>query len=123
MTSDRSFVLSLLSVLAAGVLFVVGLSACEGNNAASDDVEIVDPRLVETPNGERSFTGVLVNHRPNTLSIAQIEVGLYDDEGSRVETMRIEVEDIPAEDSVEFNQTIDSDRPFQQAQVQGILTP
>lgn len=123
MSSNRSFAFSLLSILTAAVLLAGGLSACGDNETASDDVEVVEPRLVETPNGERSFTGVLVNHRPNTLSIAQIEVGLYDDEGSRVETMRIEVEDIPAEDSVEFNQTIDSDRPFQQAQVQGILTP
>lgn len=123
MTSMRSSSFSLLLVFAAVALLLGGLTACESNDMGSDDVEVVNPRLVEMPNGERSFTGAVVNHRPNVLSIAQIEVAFYDDDGSRVETMRFTVEDIPAGDSVEFNQTIDSDRPLQQAQVQGILTP
>ncbi len=119
MPLTRSISLSLLGA----VMLVAGLSACESNDAASDDVEVVEPRLVETPNGERSFVGILVNQRSSALSIVQIEVGLYDDDGSRIETMRFDVNDIPAEDSVKFNQVIDSDRPIQQAQVQGILTP
>lgn len=113
----------LLFVFIAGILLLGGLVACENDGSTVDDVEVVEPRLVETPSGDRAFTGALVNHRPNTISIAQIEVGLYDDEGSRIETMRFEVEDIAPDDSVEFNQTIDSDEPIQQAQVQSILTP
>ncbi len=97
--------------------------ACGNDESTAGDVEVVKPRLVEMPNGDRAFTGTLVNHRSNVLSIAQIEVGLYDDEGSRVETMRLEVKDIAPQDSVQFNETIDSDAPIQQAQVQGILTP
>lgn len=124
MTSPTSSALYVFPLLLVGsVLLLGGLTACGDNESAVDDVEVVEPRLVETPNGDRTFTGTIVNHRSNAVSIAQIEVGLYDDEGSRLETMRFEVEDIPPQDSVEFNETIDSDQPIQQAQVQGILTP
>jgi hypothetical protein len=37
--------------------------------------------------------------------------------------MRIQVQDVPPNDSTEFSQPIDSDRPIQQAQVQQILIP
>lgn len=109
------------------VIIVVGaiglsLGAC-GDQQSSTDVRVENPRLVQTPSGERSFVGTLVNDRSRSLSIVQIEVALYDDEGSPVETIRLEVKDVAAQDSVEFSETIDSDRPFQQAQVQSVLTP
>ncbi len=83
----------------------------------------MNPRLLQTPSGERVFAGTLVNPGASTIGIAEIEVGLYDDQGGRIETMRIQVQDVTPGDSVEFNQTIDSDRPIQQAQVQGVLIP
>jgi len=97
--------------------------ACGGEEGSTEGVTVVQPRLVQTPNGERSFTGTLVNQRSNAISIAQVEVALYDDRGSPVERIQIEVRDIPAQDSVDFSGKIDSDRPFSQAQVQSILTP
>jgi hypothetical protein len=57
------------------------------------------------------------------LSIAEVEVALYDENGSSVETVRIEVKDIPAQDSVDFSGPIDSDQSFRQAQVKSVLTP
>jgi hypothetical protein len=100
----------------------LGALAC-GSDRTTKGVDVVAPRLVQTPDGNRAFTGTLVNQRSSPLSIAQIEVALYDDAGSPVETIRIEVKDVPAQDSVAFNQTIDSSRPFSQAQVQSVLTP
>jgi len=97
--------------------------ACGDEEGTTEDVTVVAPRLVQTPNGERAFTGTLVNPRSNTISIAQIEVALYDDRGSPVETIQIEVRDIPAQDSIDFSSRIDSDQIFSQAQVQSILTP
>ena len=111
----------LLAVLVAAGLILIG-GACGGEQGGTD-LEVVEPRLVQTPGGERAFTGTLVNNRSSALSIAQIEVALYDDNGSPVERIRIEVRDVPARDSVEFSQPIDSDRPFSQAQVQSVLTP
>lgn len=112
---------SLLIVLIVGTASG-GLLGCGGEKGATD-VTVVNPRLVKTPSGQRSFTGTLVNKRSRSLSIAQIEVALYDNEGSPVETVRIDVKDVPAQDSVSFSETIDSDRVFNQAQVQNILTP
>ncbi len=111
----------LLIVLVVGAVSG-GLLACGGDEGATD-VKVVNPRLVKTPNGQRTFTGTLVNEQSRALSIAQIEVTLYDDAGSPVETVRMDVNDIPAQDSVDFSEKIDSDRPFSQAQVQNILTP
>lgn len=112
----------LLVGLVIGAVGLGGL-ACGGEKKKSEDVSVVRPRLVQTPSGERSFTGTLVNRRTSTITIAQVEVALYDDRGSEVETVRIEVKDVPPQDSVDFSGTIDSDRAFRQAQVKSILTP
>jgi len=112
---------ALILALIAGSVGL-GVIAC-GNGQTEKDVEVVNPRLVKAASGERSFTGTLVNRRPNTLSIAQIEVAFYNESGSPVETMRFDVNDVPSQDSVSFSEKIDSDKPFRQAQVQSILTP
>lgn len=111
-----------LARAAGGLLFVTLLGACGGADG-TPDADIHNPRLVQTESGERYFMGTLVNRRDAPISIAEIEVALYDDEGSRLETMRIQVEDIPARDSVDFGETINSDLPIQQAQVQRVLIP
>lgn len=108
-------------VFLAGAMTALG-GAC-GSEGGSEDVSVVEPRLVKTQGGQRSFMGVLVNNRGAPINIAQIEVALYDDDGSEVETILIELSDIPARDSVSFSKDIDSDRAFRQAQVQRILTP
>jgi hypothetical protein len=99
------------------------LTAACGSDQSGADLEVIEPRLVQTPGGERSFTGTLVNNRSSALAVAQVEVALYDDDGSAVERIQIEVNDIPAQDSVEFRQPIDSDLRFSQAQVQRVLAP
>lgn len=108
------------------VLFFLGgasvLGAC-GSGGGAEEVKVATPKLVQTPGGQRAFTGTLVNDGAQPISIAQVEVALYDDSGSEIETVRIEVEDIPAQDSVDFSGTIESDRAFSQAQVKGVLTP
>jgi hypothetical protein len=111
-----------LQVVLVGVLGL-GVLACGSEDKTAEGVTVVEPRLVETPNGERAFTGILVNRQSSTLSIVQIEVALYDDQGAPVETIQIDVRDVPAQDSVSFSHSIDSDQAFRQAQVQSILTP
>jgi len=110
----------LLSVLLLGVALVG--SACNSGGSSSG-LEIRNPGLFQGDRGQRFFTGTLVNERSSPISIAQIEVALYDDTGSPVETVRIEVENITPGDSVDFSHRIDSDRSFSQAQVRSILTP
>lgn len=118
---DSSAVRALVVAFIAGIL-AASLSGC-GSGQGAEDVEVIEPRLVKTQSGQRSFMGVLVNNRTGPISIAQIEVALYDDDGSEVETILVELTNIPAQDSVSFSKEIDSDRPFQQAQVQQVLTP
>ena len=111
-----------LPPLVLTVLLAVLLAAC-GGNGNREDATVVNPRLVQTPEGERVFAGTLVNQGASTIGIAEVEIALYGDEGVRIETMRIQVQDVPPNDSTEFSQTIDSDRPIQQAQVQSVLIP
>lgn len=110
-------------LLLSSFLLLAGLLAACGDGSSSSDVEVVEPSLVQTPSGDRVFTGTFVNRRSTSISIAQVEVALYDAEGAPLGSMRIEVGDVPAQDSVEFKQTIDSERPIEQAQVQSILLP
>lgn len=108
------------SLLVVAALVAGLLGAC-GDGARN--AEVTNPRLVQTPTGERIFMGTLVNRGASTIGIAEVKVALYDKEGSPIETMRIQVQDVPPQDSTEFSQTIDSDQPIEQAQVQRILIP
>ena len=120
MTSLQSILSPLFAVfLAVGLLSVGGC----GSGTGGDDLRVVEPRLVKTQNGTRSFTGTLVNDGSAAVAVVQIEVALYDDEGSSVETIQIEVDDVPARDSLDFKSRIDSDQAFTQAQVQRVLAP
>lgn len=104
-------------------VFLVGLLGACGGNGTQKDAKVANPRLMQTPDGQRVFAGTFVNQGSSTVGIAEIEVALYNDKGARIETMRIQVEDIPPNDSTEFSQAIDSDQPIQQAQVQNVLIP
>lgn len=111
-------------LLAGALLVTAALVGCGGDGTSSaESVDVTQPRLVKTPDGERAFTGTLVNQGEEAITIAQVQVALYDANGSQVETLQIEVEDIPAKDSVEFSGTINSDRPLSQAQVKSVLVP
>lgn len=112
-----------LMLCVAAALGIAVLGACGGDEGKTTDATVVEPRLLQTETGERIFAGTLVNQGSATIGIAEVEVALYDGQGSRIETMRIQVQDVPPGDSAAFNQTVDSDRPIQQAQVQSILSP
>lgn len=100
---------------------VSGMMGC--GSGQQGGVAVIEPQLVRTPDGKRAFSGQLVNQRAQSLPVVQVTVALYDDNGSRVETVQIEVNDVAARDTVSFSDVIDSDRAFRQAQVQSILTP
>lgn len=117
------FSLSLPRFDALSIIGLLGLSLLACGDTQGGEIEVTEPRLVQTPEGRRAFTGTLVNGGTRPVSIAQVEMALYDENGSPVETIRFEVKDIPAQDSVSFSSTIDSDRSFRQAQVQKVYTP
>lgn len=120
----RSWFLHAGGLLAFVLLVASALVGCGSDGTSTAEaVGVTQPRLVKTPDGERAFTGVLVNRGNSRIPIAQVQVALYDASGSQVETLQIEVEDIPAQDSVEFSGTINSDRSLSQAQVKSVLVP
>lgn len=116
-----------LSVLLVNVFLFLGVAAvgmtAGCGSGQQGGVAVIEPQLVQTPDGQRAFAGQLVNQRSQLLPVVQVTVALYDDNGSRVETVQVEVNDVPARDTVSFSGVIDSDRAFRQAQVQSILTP
>lgn len=105
------------------VLGIVGLALVSCSDTENASVKVAQPRLLQTPDGNRAFSGILINNREKPIRIAHVKVALYDEVGSPVETIRIDVTDVFPQDSASFNSTIDSDRSFRQAQVKEILTP
>jgi hypothetical protein len=120
MRPARTFALIVCLVFVGGLVAACGSG---GEDASGGNISVVDPRLVQLPDGSRAFSGVLVNGRSETIEVAQVEIALYDDQGGKVETMRIQVDDIAPDDSAQFKTTIDSGLSFSQAQVQKVLTP
>lgn len=104
-------------------LGMLGLGLLSCGYTEGGGMQVVQPRLLQTPEGNRAFSGILINSRKRRISIAQVEVALYDESGFPVETIRLEVNDVPAQDSVSFSSPIDSERSFTQAQVKEIFSP
>lgn len=118
--SVRPLVFAVCLVFAAGFVVACGSG---GDDSSGGEISVVDPRLVQLPDGSRAFSGVLVNGRSKAIDVAQVEIALYNDQGGKVETMRIQVDKIAPGDSAQFKGTINSGQPFSQAQVQRVLTP
>ena len=110
---------ALLTALGLGGL----LSACGGSDASTEDVEVQNFRYERMPNGNRYFTGTLVNKRSVRIPIAEIEVALYGSNGSRVGTDQIQIEDIPAQDSVSFRSAANIDESIARVRVRSVLVP
>jgi len=111
----------------AALLTALGLSglvgACGGSNASTEDVEVQNFRYAKMPNGNRYFTGHLVNKRSSRIPIAEIEVALYGTDGTRVGTEQIQVEDVPAQDSTQFRSAANIDESIARVRVRSVLVP
>ena len=114
---------SILSViiLVGSILFVAGCESNGTNNA--EHIDVHNFRFAEHPDGEREFSGTVVNSGDNDMSVVQIEVNLLDETGANIGTQSIEVQDIPAEDERDFNHPLNESGPVDQAQVGRILAP
>lgn len=111
------FVLSLLFLGGAGV-------GCGGEaSPRSENIDVRDFRYVEQPNGEREFSAEVHNTGPKDISIAQIEVSLFDETGVEVGTQQIEVQNIPADSSRSFTQALTHSGPVGQARVNSVMVP
>lgn len=91
--------------------------------ADSARVTVRNFKYSQLPSGTRVFSGTLVNHTARRIAFAQVQVSLLDGDNQRVSTASIEVRDIPPNDSMPFQQPLDSDEPFQAARVRSVLLP
>ena len=117
-TVSRFLVLLGLTLGSGGLLV-----ACGGSGTAGDDVAVHNFRYERMPNGNRYFTGTLVNKQSARIPIAEIEVALYGANGSRVGTDQIQVEDIPAQDSMAFRSAANIDESVARVRVRSVLVP
>lgn len=117
----RSFIRSvLLSVLLSMLLCGVG---CGDSPSAAPDIEVTDFRYVKLPDGEREFTGTVVNQGSKRYNVVQIDIALYGPDGSRTASQKIEVDDIPPDSNRSFRARVNADATIERARIQSILVP
>jgi hypothetical protein len=106
---------------------LLGWSACGSSDAASAQQMAVkdgSPKLVTVEEtGERFFQAVVVNNNSQPVSVAQVEVALFDRAGNQVSTASIEVRDIPANGEKQFEGALNTSADVGGAKVQSILVP
>ncbi len=114
----------LASIVGAFVLLssILMLAGCESSDQA-ENINVHNFRYVEHPDGERAFSGTVVNSGESDVSVVQIEVNLLDATGTNIGTQSIEVQDIPAEDERDFSHPLNEPGPVEQAQVGRVLAP
>ena len=106
------------------LLTAVGLAGC-GEEQVPLDASVEEFRLVREEDGKQVVTGTLVNPTERPISSATVEVALYDqpvEPGVEpVETMRLEVRDVPPGERKTFRQTVDTRLRLSGARVRQIL--
>lgn len=103
------------------LILLLAASGCQNDGSTSSELEVRDFRYVQLPSGERQVMGTLENSANRAVSSAQVQVSLFNENNERIDKMHITVKDIPASDSVEFKETVNSDFDIAGARVQGII--
>ena len=108
-------------VLAFGLL-AIGWTACgEEEPLDSDDIVVEDFGIYQDAVGSKEVGGELHNRSDETIQRLIIRVALYDGDGVQIETMNVEIQEVPPEDYVPFSQHVDTDADVQSARVDEIL--
>jgi Protein of unknown function (DUF3426) len=111
-----------LSRLALVALLIVNACA-EAPKIDVSDLEVVDLELNSHPGGARILTGSLFNHSGMNLTVAQIQITLFDADNRAVSSMSVVLHDISANTTQSFRQAVDSDLDVSGARVRQILIP
>ena len=112
------FTILIITSLLSGSL----VSACsEETKSDSAPLDVLDLQLRVHPGGARILTGRLVNRSSDPVSVAQIQVTLFDADNRPVSGMSVVLHDIPPGDEVSFREPVDSDLDVQGARVKNIL--
>ena len=105
------------------IVLVLLVAACgeEAEEGVEDPVDVVDFRYVMLPGGGRVVTGKLHNRTAETISSAQIQIALYDQDNRFVTTMSVVVRDIDPDEHKPFRQPVDADESIKGARVRGVF--
>lgn len=107
------------------LVLIAGIAVGCGEEPVPLDAEIEGFRLVREEDGRQVVTGTLINPTARPISSATVEVALYDqpvEPGVEpVETMRLEVRDVPPGERKQFRQTVDTRLRLSGARVRQIL--
>ncbi|NNE35239.1 MAG: hypothetical protein HKN13_08390 [Rhodothermales bacterium] len=99
-----------------------GLAACAPSGDQSA-VHVEDLRYRLMPGGARILTGTLINDSSQHLTVAQVEVSLFDGDNRRISSMSVVVQDIAVGQQRDFRQPVASDLDVQGARVKAIILP
>lgn len=106
-------------LVVAVLLAACGSADPEAEPAARVSVEDFTFSLL--PGGARILTGSLYNPAASPITVAQIQVSLFDENNRRVGKMNVEVRDIPAEGRRGFRAAVQGDEDVHGARVRSVL--
>ena len=89
----------------SAALLAVSLAACGG--AASPQADVSGLKLQRKGTGYPTLTGYLVNQGDVPISSADVFVTLYDTDHRPLDDVMVGVRDVPAGDSLRFEQRLD----------------
>jgi len=107
--------------LAGGLLLT--LPGCTDNAQTRSQINVQDLRYRLLPGGARILTGTVVNDGEEPVSVAQIDVSLFDEDNRRISSMFVVVLNIEARGHKNFRKAVDVDLQIHGARVRGIIVP
>lgn len=111
-------------ILPVALAALMVFSGCSGEEStATAALGVSELKLQYHPGDARILTGVLDNPRDERVTVAQIQVTLFDADNRGIAEMSVVVHDIPAHGSQSFREPVDSDLDVQGARVKQIILP
>ena len=113
-----------MKIILGAMLIATVLASC-ANPAVFDvsDLAVERLQLTSYPGGAKILTGTLVNHSELDLSVAQIQLTLFDSDNRAISSMSVVIHDVVSTDSVAFREAVDTELDITGARVKQILIP
>ncbi len=103
------------------LLLVGGLIGCQEEVSSKATVRVRNLQLIQRSGGSRYVQGEVYNGGEKPVPYVEIEISLFDAKNRKVETLRVDVRDIPPGKAKAFRKVIDSDKDIQGARIRRIL--